>query len=71
MTNTPRNPQAYPGGLQPGMTLRDAFAISALPVAWSAYDAGYYDDGNKANTDAVAECAYQIADAMLKAREED
>ena len=50
-----------------GMTLRDYFAIRALPVAWDALDKGYFeaDDYNKA----TAEAAYQMADAMIKARE--
>ena len=50
-----------------GMTVRDYFAIRALPVAWDALDKGYFEAENY--TEATAECAYQMADAMLKARE--
>jgi len=53
----------------PGMMLRDYFAAKALPVAWKAFDDGYFDAGSHdSSNDAVAVCAYQIADAMLKAR---
>ena len=48
-----------------GMTLRDWFAGRAINAAWDALDKGYYDGGNTE----VARCAYQMADAMLKARE--
>lgn len=44
-----------------GMTMRDYFAAMAIPIAWKAY--GYFDDN------AIAKSAYQIADAMLIARE--
>ena len=50
-----------------GMSLRDWFAGQALPVAWDALDKGYFEADDY--TKAVAECAYQMADAMLKARE--
>lgn len=51
-----------------GMTLRDYFAGKALPLAWQAFESGYFDADGRIN-DTVAECAYQMADAMLKARE--
>ncbi|WP_272694004.1 hypothetical protein [Providencia sp. PROV036] len=46
------------------MTLRDRFAIATFNMAWQARDDGYYEGSDED----VAECAYQIADAMLKAR---
>lgn len=49
-----------------GMTLRDYFAGKALPIAWDAKDKGYFEGDNSD----VAECAYQMADAMLKARDD-
>lgn len=50
-----------------GMTLRDYFAVKALIVAWHAFDQGYTaSDGDH---DALAQHAYRIADAMLKARQ--
>lgn len=48
-----------------GMTLRDWFAGQAYQAAWDSMDKGYYE-GNNAD---IAECAYQMADAMLKARQ--
>jgi hypothetical protein len=52
-----------PPGIQhnDGPTMRDLFALGALPVAWKAYES--FD----VNT--ISKCAYQLADAMLKARE--
>lgn len=72
-TGGPASPQpctGYPfemaGG---GMTLRDYFAAKALPLAWAAFTDGYYEcDAGSINI-SVAECAYQMADAMLKARD--
>ena len=52
-----------------GMTLRDYFAAKALPVAWSAFSDGYYECDTGSINLSVAECAYQMADAMLAARE--
>lgn len=46
------------------MSLRDWFAGQAFQSAWLAMDGGYYQGGSKD----VAECAYQMADAMLAAR---
>lgn len=48
-----------------GMTLRDAFAIAALPTAWDACDKGYFDGA----APEIAACAYQMADAMLAQRQ--
>ena len=55
-----------------GMTLRDYFAAKALPIMWDVYDKGYcgLNDKDEPNMKTVAEGAYQIADAMLKARKE-
>ena len=50
-----------------GMTLRDYFAAKAMYVAWEAYDKGYTGDPEDV-TNSIAHHAYQIADAMLKAR---
>lgn len=50
----------------PTKTLRDEFAMTAMVAAWNGFDKGYYDGGNIE----IARCAYQIADAMLKARGE-
>ena len=44
-----------------GMTLRDYFAAKALANAYTQHDG---------NPDKVAEWAYAVADAMLKARQE-
>ena len=49
------------------MTLRDYFAAKAMYVAWEAYDKGYTGDPEDV-TNSIAHHAYQIADAMLKAR---
>jgi len=47
------------------MSLRDAAALVALPIAWDARDKGYYE-GDDAD---MARCAWQIADAFIAARE--
>lgn len=54
----------YCTGQGQGMTLRDWFAGMALQAAWEARDKGYFEgeDNDMAN------CAYQLADAMLEAR---
>lgn len=62
----PSNPPAFPNEVgykhqQGGMTLRDYFAAKALSNAYTQHDG---------NPDKVAEWAYTVADAMLKAREE-
>lgn len=59
-----------------GMTLRDYFAAKAMPILWDAYDKGYYgrDRGvlfpDGFDNAILATGAYQMADAMLKAREQ-
>jgi hypothetical protein len=55
-----------------GMTLRDYFAVKAMQIMWDAYDKGYCGenfDQDTFNNKLLAEGAYQLADAMLKARE--
>ncbi|ELI8238972.1 TPA: hypothetical protein PXP85_004423 [Yersinia enterocolitica] len=56
------------GNCDPGMTLRDYFAAKAMAVAWSALEAGYFEADVESSTDKMAACAYQLADAMIKAR---
>lgn len=55
-------------GVVYGATLRDYFAAKALPVAWAAYDQGYTGQPECVEQ-SIAHHAYQIADAMLRARE--
>lgn len=50
-----------------GMSIRDYLAAKALPVAWSAYDNGYTGQPECVEQ-SIAHHAYQIADAMLRAR---
>ena len=52
--------QLINGFFNPGMTLRDYFAAAALPQV---------DQRSHGNLDEIALECYQIADAMLKARE--
>ncbi len=60
---------AFPMGYHPegnnadhfGMTIRDYFAAAALPVAWKVYESW--------DVNAISKATYQLADAMLKARE--
>jgi hypothetical protein len=57
--------QAFPG-INDGMTLRDYFAAKAMQ--------GMFASGNLSKTvqdDELATAAYQMADAMLKARESE
>ncbi len=69
-TGGPAFPTKYP--YTGGMTLRDHFAGLAMPILWDAYDKGYcgITVENEFNNELLAEGAYQIADAMLKAREQ-
>ena len=52
------------GGVWEGMTLRDYFAAKALLAGWAANMTPAYDNETR------AKYAYQLADAMLKAREQ-
>lgn len=60
-----------------GMTLRDYFAVKALPMAIAkltdedGFEWATFDDGGPASDQILAaEYAYTMADAMLKARAE-
>ena len=58
--------------IRSGMTLRDYFAAKAMAIMWDAYDKGYcgLNNNDAPNTEIIAEGAYQMADAMLKAIEQ-
>jgi hypothetical protein len=66
MKNIPAFPteNAYMVSTQQGMTLRDYFASKAMQGLLTAEIVGEYSNEH------VAEIAYRIADAMMKAREE-
>jgi hypothetical protein len=69
MKTSDRTPWAYPTQSgYPGMTLRDYFAARAMSIIWDAADKGYCGDAALTNSD-IAAAAYQLADAMLSARE--
>lgn len=53
-----------------GMTLRDYFAAKAMQIMWDAYDKGYcgLNEQDAPNVEVIAKGAYQMADAMLEAR---
>lgn len=57
----------YHIGRQEGMTLRDYFAGQALAAVYTRCDASPHAEVRTA--EAVAKCAYNVADAMLAARE--
>ena len=66
-------PQAFPSNQNNiGMTLRDYFAAQALTGAqiWDAVLNGKNSVLAGGGTDTLAEIAYAVADAMLKARKE-
>ena len=80
MNNTNTGGQAFPHehrfgdgtvNRHEGMTLRDYFAAKAMQIMWDAYDKGYCGmiDSDEPNITLVAKGAYQMADAMLKARQ--
>lgn len=68
----PAFPIVHPDGMGVqyyGMSLRDYMAAKALPVAWKAMEDGYFEaDGWESINQGVAVCAYQMADAMIAAR---
>ena len=64
MKNAPAFPTVMIGELEGGMTLRGYFAAKAMTGLLTAEIVGEYSNEH------VAEIAYRIADAMLKAREE-
>jgi hypothetical protein len=62
--NQPTNPQAFPNPHRTdltGMTLRDYFAAKAMQ--------GMMAEVHDPNCEYIAQTAYKMADAMLKARE--
>ncbi len=67
--------QADPGYAQPGMTLRDYFAAKAMAVMY--VDADTLSDwrvdeaGEPTFAQYVAQCAYELADAMLAQRDKE
>jgi hypothetical protein len=74
MNNTNTGGPAFPivvgDQMTQGMTLRDYFAAKAMQIMWDAYDKGYcgLNNNDAPNVEIIAEGAYQMADAMLKAR---
>ena len=66
-----RHGQPVQAVYQHGMTLRDYFAAKAMQILWDAYDKGYcgLNNNDAPNTEIIATGAYQLADAMLKARQ--
>ena len=68
----PSNPEAFPvldpnGSFwNPGMSLRDYFANSAMQGIMSS---GFAEPVQQYHFDNIAEDSYKIADAMLKQRE--
>ena len=78
MTDKPENPPAFPVAWpewacrtpEPGMTLRDYFAVVALQGVLSNLECAKNDAGDPIKTVGdVAALAYKQADAMLKARQ--
>jgi hypothetical protein len=66
MNNPPAFPSGYDVPENPGMTLRDYFAAKAM----EAFISGWIERNIYPPNDlVVAEHAYSLADAMLKARE--
>lgn len=53
----------------PGMTLRDYMAAKAMQGWLSSFGADSFHPVEAGTQDAVANISYQMADAMLKARE--
>jgi hypothetical protein len=69
----PAYPVSGPNGDHPGMSLRDYFAAKAMPAIMMAADQAFIAGhrGDRVPTlNEYAKDAYRIADAMLKAREQ-
>jgi len=49
-----------------GLTVRDYFAARAMNLGWKIFDEGYAPE--ELTPDNIAKFAYQMADAMIKAR---
>lgn len=68
------SPPAFPtylaDNMAHGMSLRDYFAAIALPSIITDWYNDGLEVGDHGGADGVAMCAYIVADAMLKAREE-
>jgi hypothetical protein len=75
MSNTNTGGPAFPRSgdfnAQTGMTLRDYFAAKAMQIMWDAYDKGYcgLNNNDAPNVEIIAKGAYQMAKAMIAARE--
>ena len=75
-TNTEDGGTAFPChtiAMHEGMTLRDYFAAKAMQAFISAYPCQAIDNqdgGIQTDAESIADDAYLIADAMLKARGE-
>jgi hypothetical protein len=66
--NQPAFPTTINREIVRGMTLRDYFAAKALPVI---YTESINVDESYATFDEIAEDAYRLADAMLKAKDKE
>ena len=55
--------------LERGMTLRDYFAAKAMQAATNGHISHYGHESNHWQAKDIASYSYEIADAMLKARE--
>ena len=76
MSNAKTGGPAFPAerNLTQGMTLRDYFAATALNTILNQYDFTFFEDDKRVKDGdtfalVVAKNAYEMADAMLKARE--
>ena len=75
MSNAKTGGPAFPfGTAYSGMTLRDYFAATALNTILSQYDFTFFEDDKRVKDGdtfalVVAKNAYEMADAMLEARE--
>ncbi|MCK6810640.1 hypothetical protein L8R73_13290 [Enterobacter bugandensis] len=70
-----KNESAFPvpateyHGMDSGMTLRDYFAAKAMQGWLASFSESDAHPSVSGKCDAVAEASYELADAMLKARE--
>jgi hypothetical protein len=72
MSNTNTGGTAFPChtiAMHEGMTLRDYFAAKAMQAATSGHIGHYGHEINHWQVKDIASYAYEMADAMLKARE--
>lgn len=61
---TPAFPTIMIGEREGGMTLRDYFAAKAMQAMFD-----YWDENPNLQFEHIADCSYDMADAMMKARE--